>query len=281
MGLFSRKKKTTTEKVNKRITLNKIVKFSYLQTLAVNGGLTTAKDVAVETTSKESQVNSQQFKEGRLPGLLGEFHITSAIFNDLPPGLGDLARSLFGKKTTKDININTKESGWSVSKVWNQPQFDVIRYAIGIKELTIAQFTYEKVSEIISIPWISPKEVIKVTVTADQYIPSIFPPGDYISYYVKPNIENADWIRINPLGTPSVFNEDGSIVPRIINFNLEKPLTARLEESYITTDQPVKEVIFRAVLTRPDTIEGNTNDPSGYSPVLKSYRLLMTPRNSL
>lgn len=281
MGLFSKKRKTTTEKINKRITLNKIVKFSYLQTLAVNGGLTTVKDIAGETTGREETVTNEQLKKGKLPTIADQLNLGNSIFGDLPPGLGDLANSLFGKKTSKTTTINTKETGWSLSKVWNQPQFDIIRYAIGIKELTIDQFNYEQVSEIISIPWLSPKEIVKVSLVVDQYIPSVFPPGVYITYYVKPNIEDAEWVQINPIGLPSVFKEDGSIVPRIINFNIERPITSRLEDSYVTTSQEVKEVLFRAILTRPETIEGNNFDPSGYSPILKSYRLLMTPRNGL
>lgn len=281
MGLFSKKKKTTTEKINKKITLNKIIKFSYLQTLAVNGGLVSAKEIAGETEAKENTINDEQIKKSNLPVLAEQLNLNSSIFGDLPPGIGEIANSLFGKKTTKSTTINTKETGWSVSKIWNQPQFDIIRYAIGIKELSIDQFSYEQVSEIISIPWASPKEIIKVSLVADQYIPSIFPPGNYITYYIKANIENADWIQINPLGSPSVFKEDGSIVPRIINFNTEKPLSSRLEEVYFNTSEIVKEIVFRAVLSRPETIEGQNFDPAGYSPILKSYRLLMSPRNGL
>ena len=252
-----------------------------MQTLAVNGGLSSAKDIAGETKGGTQTFDDKQIKEGAANKYANQANIGAALFTDLPPGAGDAAKSLFGKKTTTDTSITVKESGWNVVKVWNQPQFDIIRYAIGIRELSIDQFSYETVSEIVSIPWVSPKEIIKVSLVSDQYIPAIFPPGTYILYYVKPNIEDTDWMQINPLGSPSIFKEDGTIVPRIINFNIEKPLSSRLEENYISTPEQVKEVVFRAVLTRPETIEGGAFDPAGYSPILKSYRLLLVPRNGL
>lgn len=289
MGIFSSKKKTTTEVTNKKVTLSKIVKFTYLQTLAVDGSLTTAGELGGETAARESieEAGSERLSElskvvTNPAGSAATDILGGALFGGAPlPGLGDLTQSLFGKKVTQESKVDVKESGWTLTKTWNQPQFDMVKYAIGIKDLNIAQFTYEETSEVISIPWRSPKEVIKVLVTVDHFIPSIFPPGNYIKYYVKPNIEDAEWVQINPLGQPSVFQEDGSIVPRIINFNTEQPISSRLEESYVTTKSPVKEVIFRAVLSRPTSLEGTTASSDGYSPVLRSYRLLMTPRNGL
>jgi len=284
MGLFRKKRKTTVENINKKLTLSKIVKFSYLQTLAIDGGLTSAKDIAGETEGSQETTQNQNINKS----LVDKFHdkagdIMNSIFlvSDLPPGIGDLARSLFGKKITTDVKMDIKESGWTLTKVWNQPQFDIVRYAIGIKDLNISQFTYEEVSEIVSTPWISPKEIVKVVLNVDQFIPNIFPAGNYITYYVKANIADSEWIQINPIGLPSVFKEDGSIVPRIINFNTERPLTSRLEDGYFITSAPVKEIVFRAVLTRPSSLDETTADASGYSPVLKSYRILMTPKESL
>lgn len=286
MGFGKKKRRTTVEKINKKLTLSKIVKFSYLQTLAMDGGLTTAKEIAGETEAKNETIQNANTDKSFLEKVnnkKGSDDVVNYLFliSDLPPGVGDLARSLFGKKTTVDTKIDIKESGWTLTKVWNQPQFDIIRYAIGIKDLTVAQFTYEEVSEVISKPWTSPKEIVKVVLNVDQFVPNIFPPGNYITYYIKPNLEEANWIQINPIGLPSVFKEDGSIVPRVINFNTEQPLSSRLEDGYFTTSSPVKEIIFRAVITRPTELEGTTADASGYSPILKSYRLLMTPKNGL
>lgn len=288
MGFLKGKKKTSVVVETKKMTLSKIVKFTYLQSLAVDGSLTTAGEVGGESESLEyedptgaessasantvSKMLSKDRGTKRVPNLLRII---------LGPTTSAAIQSLFGKKVKSNTKVDVKESGWTLTKTWNQPQFDIIKYAVGIKDLNITQFTYEETSEVVSIPWRSPKEVIKVLVTVDHFIPSVFPTGHYIKYYVKPNLENAGWVQINPLGQPSVFQEDGSIVPRIINFNTEQPLSSRLEESYITTETPVKEVRFRAVLSRPTSLEGTTASADGYTPILRSYRLLMTPKNGL
>lgn len=285
---FGKKKKTTTVvEEEKNLVLSKIVKFTYLQSLAIDGGLTSAKEIAGETEAideKDIKVDDKLSKDSKFVQQNSE--LVNALFGSpLPGGAGkifnDIAQSAFGKSVKRETKLDYKSSGWTLTKVWNQPQFDIIRYAMGIRDLTVAQFTYEETSEIISKPWGSPKEIVKVILNVDQFVPSIFPPGNYIEYYVKPNSENTDWIQINPLGFPSIFREDGSIVPRIINFNTEQPLGSRLEDSYITTEQEVREIVFRAVLKRPTSLEGTSVSPDGYSPILRSYRLLLTPKNGL
>jgi len=279
MGWPKKKRKTTTEIVKEKFTQSKIVKFTYLQTLALDGGLTKAKSIAGETEAKEEVLTGENVKKNFFQKVEDVANKALSVID--PIGILPKFSNPFGTKTSVSTKQTIKESGWTLTKTWNQPQFDIIRYAIGIKELTIAQFTYEQVSELISIPWASPKEVIKVSLNVSEFIPRVFPPGTYIEYYIKPNIQDFSWIRINPIGSPSVFNEDGTIVPRIINFNVERPISSRLEENYITTEEPVKEVVFRALLKRPNEIEGTTASADGYSPILKSYRLLMVPRNGL
>lgn len=270
-----KKKKTSVQVTKERFTQSKIVKFTYLQTLAISGGLTKTSAIAGETEASEETTTGQDQRRNFAA------QASDAANQILDPlGIGGL-ESPFGKKTKTNIRQTVKQTGWNVIKVWNQPQFDIIRYSIGIKDLTIAQFTYEQVSELVSIPWSSPKEISKVTLSVSEFIPKVFPPGVYIEYYIRPNIKDFPWARINPIGSPSVFNEDGSIVPRIINFNVERPISSRLEDSYITTEEPVKEIIFRALLKRPDELVGTTASSDGYSPILKSYRLLMVPKNGL
>jgi hypothetical protein len=272
--MFRKRRKTSTEVVKEKFTESKIVKLSYLETLALDGGLTSTKQLAPETEATET-VNADGTVKRNTSQKVEDALRSIPVLGKAIPG------SPFGRKTTVDTKQTVKESGWSVTKVWNQPQFDILRYAIGIKELTIAQFTYEQVSEIISIPWKSPKEIIKVSLTTSEFVPNVFPPGTYIEYYVRPNIKDFVWTRINPIGNPSVFKDDGTIVPRIINFNMERPISAKLEENFISTDEPVNEIVFRALLKRPDTVENTDTSAEGYSPILKSYRLLMVPRNGL
>ena len=189
--------KTTTDVEKKNIVLSKIVKLTYIQTLAMDGGLASVGDIAGETQASSTEDITASENKSKLDKFIGSVkNIVPISVGDLFPGSGklfqDIATSLFGKKTTVTKKIDVSESGWTVSKVWNQPQFDIIRYAIGIKDLTVAQFSYEQTSEIISIPWRSPKEVTKVYLSVDQFVPTIFPPGNYIEYYVKPNIDDAD-----------------------------------------------------------------------------------------
>ena len=285
MGLF---KKTKTETTKKKIqtTYSKIVKLSYLQSLSVDSGVARVEDFVTETDSEEDinrnidpkslgvnekknrSPDSQTYGIGSLLGLGGSI-------------LDSILGGVFGrKKVLVSAKADIRSSGWSITKIWNQPQFDILRYAIGIKELDIAQFSYTNISEFISVPWVSPKEISKIILNVDQFIPPGFPNGKYIKYYVKPNTENSNYIEVNPIGLPTEFKEDGTAVPRIISFNVEKPINSNLEESYIYTTEPVTEIVFKAVLSRPSSLaDGSPAD--GFSPILKSNRLLMYPKNGL
>lgn len=283
MGLFKKKRKTETSSSTAEDTVNKIIKLSYIQSLALSGGVVSAKSlVETSNTSVTSDIGSSSARNA--VGILNEKFgttTTAGIGNSIGSLLGGSLGStlgafapLFGKKVERSGKVTIEDSGWSLVKTWNQPEFDIIRYAIGIKDLTVASFTYTTISEVVSKPWISPKEIIKVTLLIDQFIPPNFPPGTFIEYYVKPDIESSDWIRINSMNSPTQYQEDGTIVPRIITFNSEKPVSSRIEESYLTTKEPVKSVRFRAVLKRPDNLDS-------YSPILKSYRLKFNLRNGL
>lgn len=285
MGLFSRKK-TTTENVDEVTTQTKIVKLSYLQSLAVSNGLVSAEELtqtesSTETINNESLKNknnaakvSDKLKNLKIGGskLLGNLYL-----GFIPKLLGSIGNALFGKKTTQNVNLTVTDSGWSVTKVWNEPQFDIVRYAIGIKELVVSQFSYEVVSEIVSKPWNSPKAIHKISLMVDQFIPSEFPPGSYIEYYIKPDTEDSNWTRINPLDITSAYDSNGSIIPRVVTFNSEKPINSLLEESYIITTSPVRSIRLRIVLKRPQDIAG----ADSLTPIVKSYRILITPLNGL
>jgi hypothetical protein len=287
VGLFSRKK-TRVEKVNTKVTVSKIVKFSYLQSLAIDGGIADAKQFAGETEATEESFDAADpTKKNTIERIFGSSAFkTGSLFTAIAAPLrivGEIARALFGKKVRRSTQVDVKDSGFSLVKTWNQPQFDIIRYAMGIRELTVSQFTYVPVSELVSKPWQSPKEIQKVTLIVDQFIPNQFPPGqNYIEYYIKPDLDEAEWVRINPVGLPTQFTDGGSIVPRIVSFNTEKPVNSSLEDAFVTTEQPVRTIRFRAVLKRPETIVDNPEiSANAYSPVLKSYRLLLTPRGGL
>lgn len=282
---FLKRKKTSTQVTVEKITATKVVKLSYIESIIVsNNSSATAEFAGV---SDPTEVNTS-FSSGSKKDAKARFNETvgktsntalkvlGTIANNSVVALyNNIGSSLFGKKKSRDVLVNTKESGWTIVKSWAQPEFDVIRYAIAIKDLSVGQFLYEPVSEIVSIPWTSPKEIVKVYMIADQFIPSEFPPGEYIEYYIKPDIQDFKWIRINPMELPSQYTVEGNPVPRIISFNSERPISARLEESYITTTKPVKAIRVRIILKKPSSVGDS------YTPVLRSYRLIMTPQGGL
>jgi len=274
MGFGKKKKKTTVTTESKTVIQHKIIKLTYLQSLAVNGGIGELSDLAGQTEASKEVFNSGTSKDNdKKTRLLSYIPIIGLQFGG--------AKSLFGKKIDINTKVTVDDSGWRVVKTWLQPEFDKIRYAIGIRELLVAQFRYEAVSEVVSTPWTSPKDISKVTLIVDEFIPPQFPiGGTFIEYYIKPELPDIEWIRINPVGSRTVFTQGGTIVPRIISFNTERPANARLESSYVETKDEVRQIRFRAVLKRPDSITGDIPADS-YSPILKSYRMLLTPRGGL
>lgn len=276
---FLKKKKTSTEVVEWDVTIAKVVKLTYLESLALEGSLINANEyeTAGEEDFRKLDENSR-YKQNEADRIKKDLR---KVGGDWIDPVGNAILSAFGRKTKQSSVLSSRENGFQVARVWNQPQFDVIRYAVGIRDLTVAQFVYAKNSEIVSVPFRSPKEITKVVCRASQFIPSIFPPGNYIEYYIKANQEGSNWIRINPLDFATVFDSSGKIIPRVINFNTEAPLQSRLEESFVITEKPVTEVLFKAILGRPESLENTTVSADGYSPILKSYRLLMTPRDGL
>jgi hypothetical protein len=263
------KKKKKTKVITTTTTTNTVVKLSYLQTLALTNSLASIDALETESYSKDLGGSSSKKYSGptnflgtKLNSVLNPF---GAILNPF--------KNVFGSTKVK-VKNEYETSGGKIKDQWLQPEFDRIRYAIGIKELTASAYKFAAKSEFVSVPFLSPKEIIKVYLIVDQYIPSQFDSNQtWIEYYVKPDGENK-WIRVNPLNNPTKFNKDGDIIPKIINYNIPKPTTAQLEDKYLDTPEPVKKFRVRAVLSRP---EGGNND--SITPLLKSYRLVMTPRD--
>ncbi len=283
MGIFSSKKKTTTEKFSDTTVSHKLIKLTYLQTLSVTSNLASISELAGETAGSTTEFDDDKVKSNKnlltTIGRIIEGRIKDPIIDKI---YGGIVNKLFGKSVSTSVSGTVTDSGWHVVKSFLEPAFDKIRYAIGIRELTVARFTYEQTSEVVSKVWISPKEISKIYLIVDEFIPPQFDPGPaWIEYYVKPELENQDWVRINPMGGKSVFKDNGELVPRIININGEKPVNTRLEDAYITTKEPVKAVRFKAILRRPDSIVDSDIEASAYTPILKSYRMMFAMRGGL
>lgn len=234
--------------------LKKLIKLSYLQTVAIVDGQKSATDFV-----GNPQPFSQQLSSSTVPDFW--FSFTSGVMGD-----GGGSRS-----------VDFQDTGWQIARSWLETYWDKIRYSIGIRDIGIFQFNYVTVSEFVSYPWVSPKEVQKVILVVDEIIPIQFPAGpDYIEYYVSPE-PGSSWYRINPLDQPTRYSSDGSIIPRIINFNSEEPANSDNENKYITTETPVTSVRLKCVFKRPTGIENSTS----MTPVLKQYSILLYPKNGL
>lgn len=234
--------------------LKRLVKLSYLQTVAI----------------VEEQKSTQDFVGQAQP-----FRSTSQNFS-APSFLFGFSAGMMGDGGGSR-SIDFQDTGWTISKTWLETYWDKIRYAIGIRDVGIFQYEYAQASSIVSQPWVSPKAIDKVTLIVSETIPNEFPIGPrYIEYYISPAPGN-NWIRINPLDHPTLYEDDGNVAPRIVNFNSEKPANATNDNKYIQTEDPVKAVKLKVILKRPTGFEGST----AMTPVLKSYRLLIYPKAGL
>jgi hypothetical protein len=249
------KKKKKTDVYTTVVTDNELVKLTYIQTLAISQNI--ANTSALETAAGKADLGGYP-KEYKPSNTLDAIIDWSGIFG-------------FGKKVK--VSNKTETGGKQIKEQWLQPEFDIIRYSIGVKELTASAYSFSEKSELVSVPFFSPKEIIKVYLLVDQYIPPQFDQNStWITYYIKPEGIN-EWIRINPSNSSTKFDIEGNIIPKIINFNIPKPTTAQLEDKYKETENPVKQLRFKAILSRP----GGANNES-MTPLLKSYRLVMVPR---
>lgn len=237
-------KKKTTVYTTKTVNTS-VVKLSYLQTLALTQGLS---DVAeLETPASSENLGGSS---------------SSAVKN--------LGLTKKGSKSSSKLD----SSGVKVKDQWLNPYFDRIRYTIGIRELSIAKYTFAERSEIVSVPFVASKEVIKVHLMVDEYIPAQFDNStNWISYYIKAE-ESEEWIEVAPLNLPTRFNQNGEVLPKIVNFNIPKPAIVATENKYNYTPVPVQGLRFKAIFTRPT---GGSYD--SITPLLKSYRMIMTPRD--
>lgn len=232
---MSKKKKKTTA-IDTVTT--EIVKLTYLQTLAISQSMTNTKAFETDSTLDSSKKKSDAY---------------------------------WGMKK-KTITTTNKSTGALIKDQWLQPEFDVIRYSIGIRELTASSYVFAPKSELVSVAYVSPKEIIRAHILVDQYIPPAFDQNaQWIEYFLKVEGEDS-WIKVNPLNSPTKFDASGDIIPKLISYNVPKPATAQVESKYQTTTDPVKGIRFKAVFTRPEGSEFQA-----MTPLLKSYRIIMSP----
>lgn len=232
--------------------LSREVKLTYLQSVQVTAGEADVGLLAGEGGGIGS-VSSSQSKPGS-PGFLG-----------------------IGASAGSSSSSQSNDSGWVINRQWRETSFDKVRYAVGLRDIGIFFYEFTEVSEFVSVPFKSPKEIAKVELRVVEQIPTIFKPDRrYIEYYVSPD-NGKTWHRINPLDHPTITADDGQIVPRIITFNTEVGGLDSDLQKFVTTEEPVYELRYRVVM-RTDT---SVQDPQRYSPVLKKVSMLMYPKGGL
>lgn len=232
--------------------VTRLVRLSYLQTVAVSDDSTAIGKLAGTT---EGRNTSNFASDPGSPGFLG-----------------------IGSEGPSSSSTTFSDSGWSISRTWLETMWDRIRWAIGVKEIGIYAYRYAETSEFVSVPYLVPTSVEKVSIRVDELVPTSFPNSQrWIQYFVSGD-NGQNWYQINPLDRPSLFSgSEFRPVPRIINF-LDPSLIREDddENKYIGVTNPVKSVRLKVVFIRPG---GTTNEL--LSPILKSYRLLIYPTGGL
>jgi hypothetical protein len=268
---------TTGQGYNKQFTkfMSRVVRLSYLQTIQILNDEHAVGDLVGETVGGSSSNSlSQDGKAGFLERTFGG--VVGGILNSAA-NVGSFG--LFGNpgsKRSKDWSISLNDSGWSVTRTWLEVYWDKARYAIGIRDIGVFNYSFSNQSELISKSFSSAKEIIKVQLQVDEQIPNVFPlDRRFIEYYITVD-DGKNWHRINPLDHPTLYL-DGQITPRTINFNIDLGGPLGDDTKNLITNEPVRSVRFRAVLFTDQGVD----NASHYTPVLKKYRLKLYPRGGL
>ena len=191
-----------------------------------------------------------------------------------------LVAALFGSSTKTSVSAGPQ----TMTKQWKVTQYDKTRFAIGIRDIEMYAYQFATQSMLTSLPFVSPKPVEAVSLNVTETIPSAFLSSSFqgdryswIKYFIS--VDNGTtWSQINPMSHGDYVLPDGSLVPQVINVNSSVAVSDRVNPlAYIDTPSPAYTVRFRAVLTRPTTLE-NANS---YTPSLSNYSLQIYPVGGL
>ena len=280
-------------KITKSKTLiSRVVKLNYLQTIAIYSNSNTVGDFSPETLGgmHSSGVPGSTTTGGAGAGgaalaaaaggaaAVGAAALTGIAIAAAPVAIvAAIFSSLFGSKTSVKTTTTHDDSGWSIAKQWLEVNYDKVRYAIGVRELSVFNYKFSPTSELVSKRFSTPKEIIKAQLEVVEEIPAEFSPERrYIEYYISFN--DGDWHRINPTGHPTLYSNEGNVVPEIltVNFETSGPGGSAAIKA-ITTELPAKQVRLKAVMKNDPSLA----NPEYYTPVLKKYRVKLVPKTSL
>lgn len=182
--------------------------------------------------------------------------------------VGAVIGAVAGALSTK-TRVRQDDTGWQIAEMSSIVKYDKARYCIGIREIGIFQYVYAPQSEIVSIPFRSPKPISTVSLEVDDAVPEeLLGPARAIEYYFSVD-DGTTWNRIAPLNS-SPRREAGVFIPQIYHVN-SPVLPERRDQNVGYVDivgQRATQVRFRALL------KGDSSR-TGITPVLKAYRLLL------
>ena len=188
--------------------------------------------------------------------------------------------AIFGTtKTTQSVSPQTISNQWIVTN------YDKDRFAIGIQEIGMYAYQFTTQSMLTSLPFISPLPIAMVSLEVVENIPSAFLASsfegqqyDWIMYYISAD-DGTSWHQISPMSHNNEVASDGvTPIPQVINVNSAVAIADQTNKlAYISTSSPEYTIRFRAVFSRPTTIE-NANS---YTPTLSSYQLQIYPLGGL
>lgn len=231
-----------------------------------------------------SYLQSIQITEGYRPpedffNVGSDFSPVAQFLNDTrPQRVIDRIGDFLGTKFPYNPDHQTRraqDTGWVLTDQYEEVDWSKVAYRIGVRDIGLNSFEFAQVSSVVTVPIKSPKPIYKITLKAEEQIPEAFPATRaWIEYHVTTD-EGKTWHRINPLGKPTRFTDEGEVVPRIITINAEIE-NADPEEMNLVSKEGVTSVRLRYTLyADPD------NNATGISPVIKSVQLLLYPRGGL
>lgn len=151
-------------------------------------------------------------------------------------------------------------------------QVGAYRYMIGLRDITMAMYTFGVESEYVSLPFEASTPFTSIELDVDADIPSRFDAGsDWIEYFVSID-EGQNW---NPIYPRNIYRSQ-AITKYLINSST--PKESRIDEvGYLDSPTEVYSVQVRIVLRRPE----GTPNAEYYTPILYGYELYVNTQEEL
>lgn len=151
-------------------------------------------------------------------------------------------------------------------------QVSAYRYVIGLRDVNLASYTFDKESEYVSTPFISATPLTGVELDVDVDIPTIFDAAtDWVEYYISID-EGQNW---HPIFPRNVYRSQAKTK---YLFNSGVPKEGRVDEiGYLESLTDIYQIQLKIVLRRPETIK----DAQFYTPIVYGYELHVTTAEEL